>query len=163
MLQFTYVDINLILTWRDIHVSIRFLYRTVTRDCQYYNHHILSAFHVCIFIIFIKTHSGGMYLCFVTWGVWGEECSAILKQNGRFCKLPRAQWVGSDPSHCWQLSCCGTAPLNWIQSGFKYDLWALFTKLINTSHQKDYGLIHVESFNLIIYSVHFEWDNREII
>ena len=60
-----------------------------------------------------------------------EECSAILKQNGRFCKLLRAQWDGADSSQCWQLSCCGVAALNWIQSGFKYDLWALFTKALN--------------------------------
>ena len=60
-----------------------------------------------------------------------EECSAILKQNGGFCNLPRAQHLGSDPSQCWQLSCCGVTALNWIQSGFKYDLWALFTKALN--------------------------------
>ena len=38
---------------------------------------------------------------------------------------------GSDPSQCWQLSCCGVTALNWLQSGFKYDLWALFTKALN--------------------------------
>ena len=59
----------------------------------------------------------------------GVFCNS--KTKWRLLQLPRAQQDWSDSSQRWQLSSCGGTALNWIQSGFKYDLWALFTKALN--------------------------------